>query len=125
MKEVENHTDALISFSLTAQIDQMKKEESWEKHGRSSKTLHKANSLRLVLNTMKAGTEIKTHHAKGPISVHCIEGKMKFNTEEKSVILQKGELLTLQEFVQHSVEAVEETSFLLTLAPLETSRSNE
>lgn len=116
---MENETDAnkaLNSFHLSSQIVEMKQEESWEKSKRSSRTLIKVGAMRLVLNAMKAGTEIKSHHANGPISVHCIEGKLKFNTEEKSVTLQKGELLTLEELVTHSVEAVEESTFLLTVA---------
>lgn len=118
-QKTDNHTATekeLNTFQLAPQILEMKQDESWTKHGRSSRTLHKVGTMRLVLNAMKAGTEIKTHHANGPISVHCIEGKMKFNTEEGSVILQKGELLTLEELVKHSVEAIEETTFLLTLS---------
>lgn len=119
MKTTENKSAVsqdLNSFKLSSEIAQMKQDESWEKSGRSSRTLIKVGAMRLVLNAMKAGTEIKTHHANGPISVHCIEGKLKFSTEEKSVTLQKGDLLTLEELVKHSVEAVEETTFLLTVA---------
>ena len=106
----------LNAFNLSSALMEMKQEESWHKHGRSSRTLHKVGAMRLVLNSMKAGTEIKTHHANGPISVHCIEGKLKFKTEERSVTLEKGGLLTLDELVKHSVEALEETTFLLTLS---------
>lgn len=116
MENKANINQNLNSFSLSAQISEMKQEESWEKSGRSSRTLIKVGAMRLVLNAMKAGTEIKTHHANGPISVHCIEGKLKFNTEERAVTLQTGELLTLEELVKHSVEAIEETVFLLTVA---------
>ncbi len=117
--DMENKSDVnqdLNTFNLSSQISEMKQDESWNKHGRSSRTLHKLGAMRLVLNAMKAGTEIKTHHANGPISVHCIEGKLKFNTEVRSVTLQKGEMLTLEELIKHSVEAVEETTFLLTIS---------
>lgn len=119
MKTTESNFDVNQNqnyFNLSSQISLIKQDENWEKSGRSSRTLAKVGALRLVLNTMKAGTEIKTHHASGPISVHCIEGKLKFNTEEGSVVLKQGELLTLEELVKHSVEAVEETTFLLTVA---------
>lgn len=123
MENKANTNQDLNSFSLSSQISEMKLEESWGKSGRSSRTLIKVGAMRLVLNAMKAGTEIKTHHATGPISVHCIEGKLKFNTEERTVTLQKGELLTLEELVKHSVEAIEETVFLLTVALSPTSAS--
>lgn len=106
----------LNTFNLASHIAAMKQDDSWDKHGRSSKTLHKVGAMRLVLNSMKAGTEIKTHHANGPISVHCLEGKIKFSAEERSVTLEQGALLTLEELVKHSVEAIEESTFLLTIA---------
>ena len=118
-EESDNKTKTekeLNVFNLSSELKEMKQDESWNKHGRSSRTLHKLGAMRLVLNAMKAGTEIKTHHANGPISVHCIEGKLKFNTEVRSVTLQKGEMLTLEELIKHSVEAVEETTFLLTIS---------
>ena len=110
------HSTSPFTFNVPALIREIKQEASWEKNGRSAKTLQKLNGLRLVLNSMKAGTEIKPHQANGPISIHCIEGQLKFIAEEKAVLLQKGEMLTLQEHVRHSVEAVEETNFLLTIA---------
>lgn len=109
-------TPSLFTFSLPSIAEEMKLEESWEKTGRSARTLSKAGGMRLVLNTMKAGTEIKPHQANGPISVHCIEGHLKFNTPEESLTLRKGEMLTLKEHIRHSVEAIEESAFLLTIA---------
>lgn len=108
----------LATFDLPTLIQQMRDDESWEKTGRSAKTLYKGNGLRLVLNSMKAGTEIKPHQANGPISVHCLEGYLKFHTDEETVSLRQGEMLSLQEYIRHSVEAIEETTFLLTIAPL-------
>ncbi|WPP47994.1 cupin domain-containing protein [Catalinimonas niigatensis] len=105
----------LLTYNFPSLIQQMKQEGSWEKSGRSAKTLYKADAMRIVLNTMKAGTEIKTHQANGPISVQVIEGQLKFSTEKESQVLNKGEMLTLQPHIRHSVEAIEETAFLLTI----------
>lgn len=107
----------LLTFHFESLNKQMKQEESWEKSGRSAKTLYKTDQMRIVLNTMKAGTEIKPHHASGPISVQVIEGQIRFSTENKSVVLRQGEMLTLQAQIRHWVEAIEEASFLLTVAP--------
>lgn len=120
-----NATPDLLTFDLPSLTAQMKQEESWAKSGRSARTLHKTSGMRLVLNAMKAGTEIKPHHANGPISVHCIEGQLKFNTDNESVTLQSGEMLYLQENIRHSVEAIEESSFLLTIAHLNTPEAAE
>jgi quercetin dioxygenase-like cupin family protein len=116
MESVTNQNptnSALHTFGLTSLMDQMKQKESWVKNGRNASTLSKLNGLCLVLNIMKAGTGIKPHQTKRPISVHCIEGQLKFNTEEESVIINKVEILTLQENTRHSVNAIQETGFLL------------
>lgn len=111
--------DILFTCSLPELVQQLKQEANWEKTGRGASLLQKTERLRLVLNVLKAGAEIKLHQAPGPITVHCIEGKIKFFAEEKEVVLREGEMLSLQEFVRHSVEAVEESAFLLTVIPLE------
>ena len=55
------------------------------------------------------------HIADGIISVQVLEGEMQFNTDLKSVELSKGEMLTLRERISHSVLALKETIFLLTI----------
>ena len=112
-------TKNLLTFNLPHLIQQLKEEETWKKSGRGAKTLYKANTMRIVLNVMQAGAEIKTHQAAGPISVQVVAGRIKFLTEEETVELQQGEMLALKEFVKHSVEALEEAAFLLTVAPLQ------
>ncbi|WP_152425053.1 cupin domain-containing protein [Nafulsella turpanensis] len=110
--------DGLFNFSLPALVQELKQENSWAKTGRSARLMHKSEALRLLLNVLKAGTEIKPHQAPGPITVHCIEGKIKFFAEDKAVTLEAGEMLSLEAFIRHSVEALEESAFLLTIIPL-------
>ncbi|WP_299701471.1 cupin domain-containing protein [uncultured Pontibacter sp.] len=114
----EESGKALFTTDLPALALELKGEESWQKSGRGSRTIFKSESMRILLNVMQAGSEIKPHQAPGPISVHVIEGRIRFNTEAEAVVLTKGQLLTLQEHVRHSVEALEETTFLLTVSPL-------
>ncbi|MEK6481277.1 cupin domain-containing protein [Catalinimonas sp. 4WD22] len=106
----------MLSFNFPSLIRQLKHEESWAKNGRGAKTLHKTETMRIILNTMKPGTEIKPHQASGPISVHVLEGQIKFSTEKEARILHQGEMLTLEQHIRHSVDAIEETSFLLTVS---------
>ena len=55
------------------------------------------------------------HTADGLISVQVLEGQMQFNTDWRSVELSKGQMLALHEGIPHSVLALKETIFLLTL----------
>jgi quercetin dioxygenase-like cupin family protein len=109
---------ALLTTDLAALAHELKGEENWQKSGRGSRTIFKSETMRILLNVMQAGSEIKPHQAPGPISVQVIEGRIRFSTEAEAVVLDKGQLLTLQEHVRHSVEALEEATFLLTVSPL-------
>ncbi|SIT74815.1 cupin domain-containing protein [Pontibacter indicus] len=103
---------------LTALAQELKGEENWQKTGRGSRTVLKSETLRIVLNVMRAGSEIKPHQAPGPISVQVLQGRIKFITGAGAVELTNGKLLTLQAHMRHSVEAIEESTFLLTVSPL-------
>ncbi|SIR45685.1 cupin domain-containing protein [Pontibacter lucknowensis] len=133
MKETENSQQsgnslprdsvgALITTDLVALALELKGEENWQKSGRGSRTIYKSEAMRILLNVMQAGAEIKPHQAPGPISVQVVEGSIRFNTETETVVLTKGQLLTLQEHVRHSVEALEEAAFLLTVSLLTSKR---
>ena len=56
------------------------------------------------------------HIADGIISVQVLEGEIQFNTDLQSVQLSEGQMLTLHERIPHSVLALKETIFLLTLS---------
>ena len=71
--------------------------------------------MRIVLIALHAGAEMATHTADGIISVQVLEGKIKFTTDIKTVELSKGQMLALHERIPHSVVAIEETAFVLTL----------
>ena len=105
----------MLKFDLNSVTARIKKEDDWQKDDHNAITLMKSEKMRIVLIAMHAGSEIKMHKSEGPISVHILEGKLKFKTEKESVILSKGELLTLHENISHSLSAIDETSFLLTL----------
>ena len=60
-------------------------------------------------------SEMPRHTADGIISVQVLEGLIQFNTDKQSVELGKGQMLALHERIPHSVKAIRETVFLLTL----------
>ncbi len=106
----------LVEMDLNKFIQQIKEETSWAQSDRNSITLFKSPTMRIVLLGLHKNAELKTHQAAGVISVQVLEGSMNFITEEKSVLLEKGQMIALQENIPHSVRAETETFFLLTLA---------
>ena len=105
----------LVSIDLPSFIRQIKDESSWKDGKRNAITVFKTNGLRIVLIALHEGTEMARHIAEGIISVQVLEGRIQFNTDGQSVELASGQMLALHERVPHSVLAMKETIFLLTL----------
>jgi quercetin dioxygenase-like cupin family protein len=112
----EGQESSLLTFDLQSLIEKLKQEDGWKKGERKTIPLLKNSSMRIILMALPAGTDIKLHQAEGQITVHIIEGVLKFNTENESVTLYQGQLLTLREHIKHSLNAIKDTSFLLTMA---------
>ena len=106
---------ALVTIDLPLFAEQIKQEPSWKDSDRNAITVFKTNGLRLVLIALHEGAEMARHTANGIISLQVLEGQLQFNTDTQSVELNKGQMLTLHERIPHSVRAIKETTFLLTL----------
>lgn len=78
-------------------------------------TLLKTSTLELVRIVMPAGKVIAEHKAPREIIVQCLEGRLAFTAQGKTQELAAGQLLYLNGGEPHSVECIEDASFLLTI----------
>ncbi len=106
---------ALVNLDLNEYTSQIKTEKPWSENDRNAITVFKSNGLRLVLIALHKNAEMAKHSAKGMITVHVKEGLIRFSTDEQSVKLSAGQMIVLHEGIPHSVLALEESTFLLTL----------
>ena len=108
----------VIRRNIGSEVQKLKKAPSWQREsGRSSETLVKYDEFRIVLVRMKPGSYMSHHRAEGPISIQAIQGKIRVHLpEERIEELEVGDLLTLDRCLEHDVEALEESAFLLTIA---------
>lgn len=106
----------MVEMDLNKFIQQIKQEVTWKESSLNSITLFKSDKMRIVLIGIHKNGELKTHTAPGYISVQVMEGHIEFATEEKTVQLFPGQMVSLQPQLPHSVFAKEESFFLLTLA---------
>ncbi|MFP5235717.1 MAG: hypothetical protein ACLGSD_07430 [Acidobacteriota bacterium] len=108
----------VIKCRIGAELEKLKQNPSWQREsGRSSETLVKYDQFRIVLVRMKQGSYMSHHRAEGPISIQLLQGRIVVHLpEERSEELHPGELLTLERCLEHDVEAMEESAFLLTIA---------
>ncbi len=78
-------------------------------------TLIGTEHVKVVRMVLKAGKTLPEHKAKGEIVVQCLEGRVVFSTLGKEIEIQPGQLIYLNSAEPHSVRALEDSSFLLTV----------
>lgn len=82
--------------------------------GAPSSTLAKAATLEVRRLTLAKGREIPTHHARGEITVHCLEGRIAFTACETMREVGAGQMLVLAAGEPHSVVGLEDSMVLVT-----------
>lgn len=106
----------LVEMDLNKFIDQIKNETIWKDSDHNSVTIFKSETMRIVVMGLHENAELKPHKANGVISVQVLEGKINFIAGKHTSLIEKGQMIALQENITHGVIALTESFFLLTLA---------
>ncbi len=79
-------------------------------------------AIRLIVH---AGKDIRTHAVDGPVTLHCLEGRVLIGLAGSDIELAAGQWLYLEGKVPHSLRAIEDASLLMTILfpPAEGPRS--
>ena len=104
-----------MEFDLPAEVHRLHAETTWTT-GQNARTLIKYDDFRVVLTALQAKVRIPEHKAEGRISVHVLSGHIQLRASGQTFSLRPGGLLAIDHGVPHEVEALEESSFLLTIA---------
>ena len=105
----------LVSIDIPEFIKELKNETAWETTDRNAITVYKTNGMRIVIIALHKDAELKKHNADGILSLQVLEGEINFNTDDQSLVLKKDQMLSLHKGLHHSVKAIKESVFLLTL----------
>jgi quercetin dioxygenase-like cupin family protein len=105
-----------LEFDLTAEVDQLRRERTWNTTGRNARTLVKYHDFRVVLTALQADVRIPEHTTDGRISIHMLSGHVRLNASGRTFDLRPGSLVALDQGSSHDLEALEESAFLLTIA---------
>ncbi|MEO6346680.1 MAG: cupin domain-containing protein [Aquaticitalea sp.] len=105
----------LVEMDLNNFILQIKHEITWATTDHNSITIFKSDNTTVVLVGMHQNAELKRHKAYGDIHVQVLEGKINFCTEQQTVSMKKGHMIALKADIPHSVLALEDSFFLLTV----------
>ena len=96
-------------------IKQLKAEAAWQTSDRNAMAVYKTNGMCIVLIALHEEAVMKKHTAEGIISVQVLEGEINFSIDDQSLVLKKGQMIALHKELPHSVKAIKESVFLLTL----------
>jgi quercetin dioxygenase-like cupin family protein len=110
------HAATLAHHALTPLLERMRNEQPLEQFGRDSITLVRDDGLDVVLITLKLGGTLPEHRAPGPITVLVLEGRVAFSANGQRLEAGPHDLLTLEAHALHTVEALEPSALLVTIA---------
>jgi len=65
----------VLHFDLLNESGELRREAFWSR-GRNAKTLAKHGDMRVVRTVMKAGEELRNHHAHGTVLIHLFHGRI-------------------------------------------------
>jgi hemerythrin-like domain-containing protein/quercetin dioxygenase-like cupin family protein len=71
---------------------------------------------KVVQFSFSKGKVLEKHKTSSDILVFVLQGKIRFKANEE-VILQSGDMVSLEKHVEHSIEAIEESLVVLVLTP--------
>jgi len=94
----------------------MKQSYTWANGELNALVLLKSPKKKVILTAMHGGTEIKSYQANDSVTFQIIEGRLQFHIRKDTVILNKGQVMTLDENARYSLSTEEETVFLLTIS---------
>ena len=78
-------------------------------------SLLKTENVEALRLALPAGKKIAEHKAPGEITVQCLEGEVTFTAPSGTQTLHAGEMLFLHPGELHAVEAVKDSSVLVTI----------
>ncbi|MEO6167518.1 MAG: cupin domain-containing protein [Chitinophagales bacterium] len=105
----------LVEIDLNKFIAELKQENTWADSDHNSITVFKSDNSTIVLIGMHTNAELKEHTSIGNISVQVLDGEINFFAEQQTHYLGKGQMITLEANIPHSLIALKESFLLLTV----------
>jgi quercetin dioxygenase-like cupin family protein len=93
----------------------LRHEQGWQNTGHSAKTLVKHQDLRIILIAMQQGTVMKEHQTSGSISIQVLAGQLRVHVGQRTFDIPAGRLLALDRALAHDVEALEDSTCVLSV----------
>jgi quercetin dioxygenase-like cupin family protein len=84
--------------------------------GRTAKTLAKTDTLRVTMVHLRAGTTVNPSATAGAATIQLLDGRLKIAADGSPSEMRPGDLAVFSENLQDTIEAMDNSTFLLTVA---------
>jgi quercetin dioxygenase-like cupin family protein len=105
----------MMAFAIAEEISKIKADQPSTNQGKRSAVLTKNEHVSIVLAVLARGEALQEHQIEGQITVTVVQGAIRFDALNERVRLNAGGLLTLRPGIRHSVEALEDSAFVITV----------
>jgi quercetin dioxygenase-like cupin family protein len=105
----------MMAFAIAEEISKIKADQRSTNQRKRSAVLVKNEHLRIVVAVLSRGEALQEHETGGQTTVTVVEGAIRFDALNERVRLTAGGWLTLQAGIPHSVEALEDSAFVITV----------
>jgi quercetin dioxygenase-like cupin family protein len=105
----------MMAFAIAEEISKIKADHPSTSEGKRSAVLAKNEHVSIVLAVLARGEALEEHQTEGQITVTVVQGAIRFDALNERVRLNAGGLLTLRPGIRHSVEALEDSAFVITV----------
>jgi quercetin dioxygenase-like cupin family protein len=105
----------MMAFAIAEEISKIKADQPSTNQGKRSAVLAKNEYVSIVLAVLARGEALQEHQTEGQITVTVVQGAIRFDALNERVRLNAGGLLTLRPGIRHSVEALEDSAFVITV----------
>lgn len=95
----------------------LRRGDPYHREGHAARTLVREDDLRVVLIAMRAGARLAEHTAGATVMIHALAGQLRLHVAQgdRIVQLEPGRVLVLERGVAHDVEALVDSTLLVTL----------
>jgi quercetin dioxygenase-like cupin family protein len=121
--EGERALDApFLTIDLPEYVEQIRNEKMWQERDHNAITVFKDDQLTVVLVAMHPTAEIKTLRPQHLWTAQVLEGSVRLMLNDKDKTLQKGQMVAVHAGMPYTLQALDETLILLTVAGEESEK---
>lgn len=118
-RPLDTHIESFATLALSGDIAAgLRADPAYAQHGKNARSLVRSPELTLVVTALRAGYELKPHHAPATATAVVLEGEIVFTVHSESSderVLAAHECAVFTPQVRHSVRARKDSLLLIVM----------